>query len=74
MESILQVLSDTIAKALAFVGDPKTTRFVKNFDTFFDCLNVRHPSEHIQRLKPNLKPYSSADDERFNVCSYVDLQ
>ena len=39
-------------------------------DQFFDCLNVRHPTEYIQRRKPNIKPYTSIDDERFTVCCY----
>ena len=70
MSYALQVLSDTVAKGFAFYGDPKTTetqRFIKNFDIFFDCLNVRHPFEYIKRKKPNLKPYTSTDDERFTV-------
>lgn len=69
----VQVLSDTVAKAFEFYGDPETTetrRFVKMFDTFFDCLNVRHPTEHKQKRKPNLRPYTSKDDDRFNVCPY----
>lgn len=36
---------------------------------FFDCVNVRHPSEHIRHCKPNLEPYTNKDDERFAVCS-----
>ena len=61
-----------MAKALAFYGDPKTRetqRFVRNFDIFFDCLNVRSLNEHIRHRKPNLEPYKSKDDERFKVCS-----
>lgn len=41
------------------------------FDKFFDCLNVRHPDVHIKRRKPNLKPYTSATDERLNVLNCV---
>lgn len=64
------MLSDTVAKAFAFYGDTKTDetqRFVKMFDQFFDCLNVRHPTEYIKHRKPLLKPYTSKDDERFAV-------
>lgn len=71
---VMQVLSDTVAKALDFYGDSKTRetqRFVRNFDIFFDCLNVRHPTEYIRRRKPNLEPYTSKDDVRFNVCIYA---
>ena len=60
-----------MANALAYQGDATTSetqRFIRTFDKFFACLNVRHPEEYIQRRKPNLKPYKSTDDERFNVC------
>ena len=59
-----------MAKAFKYYGNAKTKetqRFVEMFDTFFDCLNVRHPTEYMRRLKPNLKPYSKIDDERFTV-------
>jgi hypothetical protein len=61
---VFQVLSDTVAKAFAFYGDLRTVeteRFVKNLDTFFDYLNVRHPLEHLKCLKPNLEPYTIRD-------------
>ena len=63
-------MSESVAKALAYYGDAdtiETQRFIMMFDRFFDCLNVRHPAEYIQRRKPNLKPYISNDDERFTV-------
>lgn len=65
------MLSETVANAFDFYGDEgtlETQRFILKFDTFFDCLNGRHPSEHIKRRKPNLKPYTSPVDERFKVC------
>jgi len=34
-------------------------------DRFFDCCNVRNTVEWKQKLKDNLKPYSSLDDARF---------
>ena len=37
------------------------------FDKFFDCLNVRSPDEHKRQRKPDLKPYTSASDERLCV-------
>ena len=45
----------------------ETQIFVRMFDMFFDCLNVRSPDVHIKRRKPNLKPYKRTTDERLNV-------
>ena len=66
----MQVLSESVANSLEYYGDPATTetqRFVRTFDTFFDCLNVRCPDEHFQRRKENLKPYYSPNDTRLKV-------
>ena len=66
----MQVLSESVANALAFYGDlqtKETQRFVRIFDKFFDCLNGRNLDEHQKRRKPNLKPYRSKDDERLKV-------
>ena len=66
----MKVLSESVAHALQFYGDPDTTetqRFVRTFDKFFDCLNVRSPSEYIKKRKENLKPYTSTDDSRLCV-------
>lgn len=63
-----------MAKALGYYDDAttvETQRFVRMFDKFFDCMNVRHPTEHIQRRKPNVKPYARMDDERFTVCLLI---
>ena len=35
-------------------------------DTFFDCLNARSYSKHVRQRKPNVRPYTSVDDVRFN--------
>ena len=54
-----KVLSKSVADAMAYFGDPETTEteiFIRKFDQFFDCLNVRSLSE--------LKPYTSVEDER----------
>ena len=74
----MQVLSSSVANALQFYGNPDTTeteRFVRTFDKFFDCLNVRSPNEHITKRKEHMKPYSSASDERllvgFAVVTYM---
>lgn len=67
---VIQVLSESVAKAYDFYGNneaEETKRFISNFDTFFDCLNVRCPDEYIKRRKPNLKPYRSPDDTRLKV-------
>ena len=61
-----------MASALEFYGGTETVEtqlFVKTFDTFFDCLNVRNLDEHKKKRKPNLKPYRSSDDERLTVSS-----
>lgn len=66
----MQVLSESVANALSYSGDPDTVQteiFVRYFDKFFDCLNVRNREEHFKRRKPNLKPYTSADDGRLKV-------
>ena len=35
-------------------------------DQFFDCMNVRSVSEHIQKRKDKVAPYTDIDDERFD--------
>ena len=67
------MLSESVANALAFYGDPatkETERFVRYFDKFFDCLNVRCCDEYRRRRKPYLAPYTQESDERL-VVSFV---
>ena len=45
----------------------ETAKLIKLVDRFFDCLNGRSQSEAIRKKKPDLMPYSSPDDPRFNV-------
>ncbi len=45
--------------------DAATAEFCIMMDKFFDCLNVRNTAEFVAKRKPDLKPYSSLDDERF---------
>lgn len=45
----------------------ETENFIRIFDRFFDCLNVRALSEWKSKAKPDLKPYTSADDSRLKV-------
>ena len=64
------MLSESVANALAFYGNPatkETERFVRNFDKFFDCLNVRCREEYRRRRKANLAPYTQENDERLVV-------
>lgn len=66
----MQVLSSSVANALEYCGDPDTTEtqaFVRNFDRFFDCFNVRCTQESVQRRKPDLRPYRDPCDSRFTV-------
>ena len=67
-----------MANAFKYYGDPSTTemeKFVRAIDKFFDCLNVRSLSEWAIKRKPNRKPYTTPQDERFKVYSYcIDIQ
>ena len=49
----------------------ETAKFCKMFDNFFDCLNTRRAGEGKQKRKPELEPYRSAEDGRFEVCLYL---
>ena len=56
-----------MANALHFYGleeTKKTEKFVRMFDKFLDCLNVRCC---VQHRKPDLRPYRSPDDGRLKV-------
>ena len=68
----MQVLSSSVANALEYFNDgtgdtSETQKFVKHFDRFFDCLNVRSMNECIQRRKPDLRPYRDPSDNRLKV-------
>ena len=59
-----------MADALAYFGDPRTEeteKFIRHFDKFFDCLNVRSFSEWKPSRKPDRKPYTSPDDPGLDV-------
>ncbi len=59
-----------MADAFSYFGESETTEtevFVRNFDRFFDCLNVRSKSEGTKKRKPDLRPYTSPEDERLKV-------
>ena len=58
-----------MANAFAYFGDPdtcETETFLRHFDRFFDCLNVR--SKCSLKGKKDLCAYTSANDERLVVC------
>ena len=62
---IVQVLSSTVANV---EETEETEKFVRYFDKFFDCLNVRSLSEcGVHSRKPDLRPYRSPDDPRLQV-------
>ena len=55
-------------------GDPamsETIRFTRNFDRWFDCLNVSSVSEGKKSLKKDLYPYRKATDTRFDVSVWL---
>ena len=63
-----QVLSESVFSALSTFGPPEskaTAEYCLMFDKFFDCMNVRNSAETVSKRKSFLKPFSSADDERF---------
>ena len=66
----VKVLSTSVAEAFALFDYPDTSeteRFVRTFDKFFDCLNVRSTDEYVKQWKPNLRPYNDVTDERLTV-------
>ena len=66
----LQVLSNSVAKALQITGGTEaqeTVRFVGMFNKFFDCLNVRSLSEDKLQRCPFKSPYRSGMDFRLKV-------
>ena len=64
------MLSTSVANALGYYAleeTVETEKFVRFFDKFFDCLNVRCLSASVRRRKPDLRPYRSPDDPRLKV-------
>ena len=45
----------------------ETREFIRHFDRFFDCMNVRCTSEAVYKRKPDLRPYRDPSDPRFSV-------
>ncbi|XP_038062325.1 uncharacterized protein LOC119732793 [Patiria miniata] len=67
-----QVMSSTVANTLdaqmkaGKVGLESTIKFIRYIDDFFDCLNVSNAYDYARLRKPNLEPYISAEDKRFD--------
>lgn len=68
--SVSQVLSESVGNGLCFIGGDEVTetvQFVKNFDKFFDCVNVTNLSAGKEQRKPFKQPYYSGTDFRLKV-------
>ena len=63
----VQVLSNSVAEALAMENKPHLSGTVRFFNKFFDLLNVRSLTEAQIHRNPNVHPYRSVDDDRFKV-------
>ena len=71
---MMQVLSNTVAEAFKYSGDPETqetARFCSIFDKFFDCLNVRSIDECVHKRKPDRRPYKYEDDSCLKVLDHI---
>ena len=45
----------------------ETEKFCLVFNKLFDCFNVRHPYEAVQKANDDLRPYTDANDIRLKV-------
>ena len=62
-----QVISDSVANSIQDLYGPdteETVKFLRMFNKFFDCLNVRSMWEGRNKRNANLSPYNSEDDQR----------
>ena len=69
---LFQVFSNSVKIAFALSKSLReetesTQLFISMMDRFFDCLNVRRLGQDKQTRKPELAPYTRADDWRFDV-------
>ena len=65
-----QVLSNSVANALNYFNLDKTAEteeFVRKFNRFFDCMNVRSMTEGVEKRNPDLRPYLDSEDDRLRV-------
>ena len=66
----MQVLSETVSKALYFSGDEdsfETGYFIDKMDKFFDTLNVSSFNKGKHKRKPFCEPFRSPNDFRMKV-------
>ena len=73
----VQTLSATNARILNHDLGPdtsETSMFCSLMNTFFDVMNVRNTKEHQIKINPNLKPYETIDNERFDWLKTVFLK
>ena len=66
----MQVMSDSVSKALRLLGGTateETAKFVEMFDKFFDALNVSKFTNGKQNRKPFQSPYRSGSGYRLKV-------
>lgn len=66
----MQVLSETVGKAIELTGEPETeetSKFIFMFDKFFDILNVNSFQNWARARKPFQRPYYCNDDDRLTV-------
>ena len=72
-----QVLSQSVTIALEEIGNDevmRTAQFFRMMNDYFDCTNVRSPTEHIRKRNDLIKPYTSVQDTRFQWLMNVFLQ
>ena len=70
----MQVLRETISKALQLTGGPEATetvRFISMFDKFFDCVNVVNFTSGRFKRKVFQQTYQSGEDFRLKVYLHV---
>ena len=70
MYDFVQVLSDSVSKALTTIGKDETeetAKFVDMFNKFFDCLNVSNFTAGMHSRNPFKSPYRSKTDFRLQV-------
>ena len=72
----MQVLSESVSKALTLMGGEKTketAKFTAYIDKFFDSLNVSNFCNGKKKRKPFQEPYRSSSDFRLTVSSILRL-
>ena len=70
IQTLIQVLSESVANALERTGGnevSETVKFVRNMDRFFDCLNVSNFTTGYHKRKVYQNPYTSKNDFRLKV-------